>query len=212
MTKEKSNYELQLSSPPIRRTLTILIAAIIFTTSCSSYSKDISITGKPIQHKSDALVEQITENAVSVNDEAAVEFLTEEEYRCATTKLLKKFEAREVDAVFSQKAKPPLDENVIIEWGKAMLSCGDFRTWAASYLTEEIETTLNTRLNNAFFDCLSKQLSEESAHTLMEEQVFGEYVDPLYDKTLRWVDLGIHVPLNYCAPEIAPVIGALKNT
>tara|TARA_B100000029_G_scaffold31132_1_gene29732 strand:+ start:873 stop:1454 length:582 start_codon:yes stop_codon:yes gene_type:complete len=189
----------------------VLLIICLLSVSCSATSKNVSITGNPLQEKSDEILESVTENAVSVNDEAAIEFLTEEEYRCATAKLLNRFEAREVDAVFSQEAEPELSDSVIIEWGKAMLSCGDFRTWAASYLTEEIETTLNTQLNSDFFDCLSKELSEESAHTLMEEQVFGEYVNPLYDKTLRWVDLGIHVPLNYCAPEIAPVIGALKN-
>ena len=189
----------------------VLLIICLLSVSCSANSIDVSITGNPLQEKSDEILESVTVNAVSVNDEAAIEFLTEEEYRCATAKLLNRFEAREVDAVFSQEAEPELSDSVIIEWGKAMLSCGDFRTWAASYLTEEIETTLNTQLNSDFFDCLSKELSEESAHTLMEEQVFGEYVNPLYDKTLRWVDLGIHVPLNYCAPEIAPVIGALKN-
>ena len=189
----------------------VLLIICLLSVSCSANSIDVSITGNPLQEKSDEILESVTENAVSVNDEAAIEFLTEEEYRCATAKLLNRFEAREVDAVFSQEAEPELSDSVIIEWGKAMLSCGDFRTWAASYLTEEIETTLNRQLNSDFFDCLSKELSEESAHTLMEEQVFGEYVNPLYDKTLRWVDLGIHVPLNYCAPEIAPVIGALKN-
>ena len=189
----------------------VVLIICLLSVSCSATSKNVSITGNPLQEKSDEILESVTENAVSVNDEAAIEFLTEEEYRCATAKLLNRFEAREVEAVFSQEAEPELSDSVIIEWGKAMLSCGDFRTWAASYLTEEIETTLNTQLNSDFFDCLSKELSEESAHTLMEEQVFGEYVNPLYDKTLRWVDLGIHVPLNYCAPEIAPVIGALKN-
>ncbi len=189
----------------------VVLIICLLSVSCSATSKNVSITGNPLQEKSDEILESVTANAVSVNDESAIEFLTEEEYRCATAKLLNRFEAREVDAVFSQEAEPELSDSVIIEWGKAMLSCGDFRTWAASYLTEEIETTLNTQLNSDFFDCLSKELSEESAHTLMEEQVFGEYVNPLYDKTLRWVDLGIHVPLNYCAPEIAPVIGALKN-
>jgi len=189
----------------------VLLIICLLSVSCSATSKNVSITGNPLQEKSDEILESVTANAVSVNDEAAIEFLTEEEYRCATAKLLNRFEAREVEAVFSQEAEPELSDSVIIEWGKAMLSCGDFRTWAASYLTEEIETTLNTQLNSDFFDCLSKELSEESAHTLMEEQVFGEYVNPLYDKTLRWVDLGIHVPLNYCAPEIAPVIGRLKN-
>ena len=58
----------------------VLLIICLLSVSCSATSIDVSITGNPLQEKSDEILESVTENAVSVNDEAAIEFLTEEEY------------------------------------------------------------------------------------------------------------------------------------
>ena len=193
------------------RTATITLSVVLLASACGSspYSGP-SLSGDPLSKTADAMNDRLVRTSVLVNEDVGVELLTESEYRCAAGRLIAEFGAEDVDDAFSQVAEPDLFDSVIAGWGEAMLKCGDFRKWAASFLVEEIEATLDVGLGPEFFDCLVEELPEDAAHALVDEQVFHTYANPLYDKTLRWVNFGVHVPLNFCAPEIAPVLGALK--
>lgn len=193
------------------RTAVIALSVVVLASACgrSPYA-GLPLSGDPLSEKADAVINHLVHVSVSVNENAGVDLLTEGEYRCAAERLLAEFEPGTVDDAFSQVGAPELSDNVMAGWADAMLLCGDFRNWAALYLVEEIESTLDLELGPEFFDCLAEELSEDGANDLVEEQVFHTYADPLYDKTLRWVAFGIHTPLNFCAPEIAPVLGALK--
>ena len=168
------------------------------------------MSGDPLSKAADAMTDHLVRDSVLVNEDVGVELLTKGEYRCAAGRLIAEFGPAVVDDAFSQVAEPALFDSVIAGWAEAMLKCGDFRKWAASFLVEEVEVTLDVELGHEFFDCLVEEIPEDAAHALVDEQVFHTYANPLYDKTLRWVEFGIHVPLNLCAPEIAPVLGALK--
>ena len=168
------------------------------------------MSGDPLSETADAMIDHLVRVSGLVNEDVGVELLTKGEYRCAAGRLIAEFGPEDVDDAFSQVAEPDLFDSVIAGWGEAMLKCGDFRKWAASFLVEEVEATLDIEFGPEFFDCLVEELSEDAARALVDEQVFHTYANPLYDKTLRWVNFGVHVPLNFCAPEIAPVLGALK--
>jgi len=193
------------------RTTVIALTLGLLASACSSnVPSGASLSGDPLSKTADAMIDRLVSVSGLVNEEVGVELLTKREYRCAAGRLIAEFVPEDVDGALSQVAEPALFESVIAGWSDAMLKCGDFRTWAASFLLEEVEATLDVELGNEFFDCLVEEIPEDAAHALIDEQVFHTYANPLYDKTLRWVDFRIHVPLNFCAPEIAPVLGALK--
>ena len=193
------------------RTTVIALTLGLLASACSSnVPSGASLSGDPLSKTADAMIDRLVSVSGLVNEEVGVELLTKREYRCAAGRLIAEFVPEDVDGALSQVAEPALFESVIAGWSDTMLKCGDFRTWAASFLLEEVEATLDVELGNEFFDCLVEEIPEDAAHALIDEQVFHTYANPLYDKTLRWVDFRIHVPLNFCAPEIAPVLGALK--
>jgi len=194
----------------MRTTVLVLTLGLLASACSSNIPSGIPLSGDPLSKTADAMIDRLVRNSVLVNEDVGVELLTESEYRCAAGRLIAEFGPEDVDEAFSQVAEPDLFDSVIAGWGEAMLKCGDFRKWAASFLVEEVESTLDVELGNEFFDCLVEELSEAAAHALVDEQVFHTYANPLYDKTLRWVNFGVHVPLNFCAPEVAPVLGALK--
>ena len=193
------------------RTAVLALALGLLASACSSSAPSgASLSGDPLSKTTDAMIDHLVRVSGLVNEDVGVELLTKGEYRCAAGRLIAEFGPEDVDDALSQVAEPALFETVIAGWSEAMLKCGDFRTWAAFFLVEEVEATLDVELGNEFFDCLVEEIPEDAAHALVDEQVFHTYANPLYDKTLRWADFGIHVPLNFCAPEIAPVLGALK--
>jgi hypothetical protein len=193
------------------RTATITLSVVLLVSACGgSTHSGLPLSGDPLSKTADAMNDHLVRTSVLVNEDVGVELLTESEYRCAAGRLIAEFGPEDVDDAFSQVAEPDLFDSVIAGWSEAMLKCGDFRKWAASFLVEEVEATLDVELGPKFFDCLVEELPEAAAHALVDEQVFHTYANPLYDKTLRWVNFGVHVPLNFCAPEIAPVLGALK--
>jgi hypothetical protein len=193
------------------RTATITLSVVLLVSACGgSTHSGLPLSGDPLSKTADAMNDHLVRTSVLVNEDVGVELLTESEYRCAAGRLIAEFGPEAVHDAFSQVAEPDLFDSVIAGWSEAMLKCGDFRKWAASFLVEEVEATLDVELGPKFFDCLVEELPEAAAHALVDEQVFHTYANPLYDKTLRWVNFGVHVPLNFCAPEIAPVLGALK--
>ena len=193
------------------RTAVLALALGLLASACSSSApSSAALSGDPLSETADAMIDHLVRVSVLVNEDVGVELLTESEYRCAAGRLIAEFGPEDVDDALSQVAEPALFESVIAGWSEAMLKCGDFRTWAASFLVEEVEATLDVELGREFLDCLVEEIPEDTAHALIDEQVFHTYANPLYDKTLRWVNFGVHVPLNFCAPEIAPVLGALK--
>ncbi len=193
------------------RTSTITLSVVLLVSACGgSPHSGLPLSGDPLSKTADAMIDHLVRTSVLVNKDVGVELLTESEYRCAAGRLIAEFGPEAVHDAFSQVAEPDLFDSVIAGWSEAMLRCGDFRKWAASFLVEEVEATLDVELGPEFFDCLVEELPEDAAHALVDEQVFHTYANPLYDKTLRWVNFGVHVPLNFCAPEIAPVLGALK--
>ncbi len=193
------------------RTSTITLSVVLLVSACGgSPHSGLPLSGDPLSKTADAMIDHLVRTSVLVNKDVGVELLTESEYRCAAGRLIAEFGPEAVHDAFSQVAEPDLFDSVIAGWSEAMLRCGDFRKWAASFLVEEVEATLDVELEPEFFDCLVEELPEDAAHALVDEQVFHTYANPLYDKTLRWVNFGVHVPLNFCAPEIAPVLGALK--
>ncbi len=193
------------------RTSTITLSVVLLVSACGgSPHSGLPLSGDPLSKTADAMIDHLVRTSVLVNKDVGVELLTESEYRCAAGRLIAEFGPEAVHDAFSQVAEPDLFDSVIAGWSEAMLRCGDFRQWAASFLVEEVEATLDVELGPEFFDCLVEELPEDAAHALVDEQVFHTYANPLYDKTLRWVNFGVHVPLNFCAPEIAPVLGALK--
>ena len=193
------------------RAVAITLSVVLLASACGgSPHSDPSLSGDPLSKTTDAMIDHLVRVSGLVNEDVGVELLTKGEYRCAAGRLIAEFGPEVVDDAFSQVAEPALFDSVIAGWAEAMLKCGDFRKWAASFLVEEVEVTLDVELGNEFFDCLVEEIPEDAALALIDEQVFHTYANPLYDKTLRWVDFGIHVPLNFCAPEIAPVLGALK--
>ena len=193
------------------RAVTTRLVVVLLVSACGgSPHSGLPLSGDPLSKMADAINDHLVRTSVLVNEDVGVELLTESEYRCAAGRLIAESGPEAVHDAFSQVAKPDLFDSVIAGWSEAMLRCGDFRKWAASFLVEEVEATLDVELGPKFFDCLVEELPEAAAHALVDEQVFHTYANPLYDKTLRWVNFGVHVPLNFCAPEIAPVLGALK--